>query len=157
MTAAMTDSLNHVAVLDVLLRQGARTEDRTLEGMTALMYAAQQGSVEGVDRLMRYGADPSATDSNGRTALDYASTEAKRERLQQEQGGDTPEVLFSRMTHKRRAVLTVCGCSRCTESCLAPDVLKADRLKCSLPNRSLRASREGTLFREHQCFRNKWS
>jgi ankyrin repeat protein len=82
MLAAIKNSLNHVAVIEVLLRGGARTEDRSPEGLTALMYAAELGSVQGMDRLLRYDADPLASGRDNKTVVDYASTEEKRELLQ---------------------------------------------------------------------------
>lgn len=41
-------------------------------GMTALMFAARDATIETVDLLLQYGADKSVMDNNGFTALDYA-------------------------------------------------------------------------------------
>ena len=45
---------------------------RTNGGTTALMQAAESGSVQAVKFFLEIGSDPLAADNSGRTALDHA-------------------------------------------------------------------------------------
>jgi uncharacterized protein len=77
-TTVLNQALNNwdVAVIDLVIQRGARLEDRSEVGATALMLAAYLGREEDVDRLLRAGADATAVDNAGMTAADYASGRA---------------------------------------------------------------------------------
>ena len=62
-------------LLRVLLRAGARVNERDNDGETALMYAAMRGQDVYVDLLLKAGADKELRNSIGRTALMLAEEE----------------------------------------------------------------------------------
>lgn len=79
-TATNTDSWSDAlaakdfAAIDQLLGSGDTDPDRpTLDGKTALMFAAQQSDAAIVSRLIAAGADVNATNANGGTPLMYAA------------------------------------------------------------------------------------
>ena len=59
-------------VMDLLIKAGARVDERDDNGETALIWAADTGGIESVRRLLAAGADPTLTGTPGRTALEYA-------------------------------------------------------------------------------------
>jgi ankyrin repeat protein len=63
---------NDKCILRALLRQGADVNERDDHGRTALMYAAEFGSVKVLKILLRHGADPLAVCRQNKTALMYA-------------------------------------------------------------------------------------
>jgi ankyrin repeat protein len=64
--AAYGDSLHTVAEL---ISAGADVNAMTVEGVTALMYASQNGNIEMVNYLINSGADVNLSPENGQTAL----------------------------------------------------------------------------------------
>jgi ankyrin repeat protein len=62
MTAART---NHLPLLREALLRGAEVNESSDDGMTALMAAANWGSVESAEVLLRNGADPNYRDTKG--------------------------------------------------------------------------------------------
>ena len=61
----------HLSVFSFLMDQGAAPNAVNPNGATALMFAAEQGQEEMVDRLLAAGADPTWT-RNGESAVDWA-------------------------------------------------------------------------------------
>jgi len=64
----------------MLIDRGADPNAKTLNGSTALMYAASQHNHRAMTMLMDAGADVKATDRCGRTAEDYADLNPKHSR-----------------------------------------------------------------------------
>jgi ankyrin repeat protein len=62
------DAGDTVKVLN-LIKQGADVDAKTLEGVTSLMYATQNGNLPMMKVLLRCGADPDIRPANGNTAL----------------------------------------------------------------------------------------
>ena len=58
--------------LEQLLAAGARINDATPEGNTALMYACTKGKEPVIRRLMAAGANPNHVNKFGKTAFDWA-------------------------------------------------------------------------------------
>jgi len=88
----------------LLVEHGARVEDRTAEGYTALMLAAAHGHLEFCEILLRLGSNSQAKANDGRSVLAVAAQENRRDivELLLEHGadvddpdndGDTPLVL----------------------------------------------------------------
>jgi ankyrin repeat protein len=67
---------NHVGVMNVLIRAGARLEEPAEDGVTPLMCAAAGGQVEAARLLLESGADPLTSDRFGETALAKAEANA---------------------------------------------------------------------------------
>ena len=65
-----------LAILQLLLRQGADVNATDSSGRTALFYAAQRPSVHIVQELLDSGALPNHADLEGDTALDIADRSA---------------------------------------------------------------------------------
>jgi len=61
-----------VSVAELLLRAGARPNDRCEQGRTPLHVAAISGRLDMVLYLMHHGADPTLTDEDGRTPSQFA-------------------------------------------------------------------------------------
>lgn len=61
-----------VAVAELLVRAGARVNDRCEKGRTALHVAAVWGKLDMVLYLLHHGADPTLTDEDGRTPSQLA-------------------------------------------------------------------------------------
>ena len=59
------------------MKGGARVNERTADGKSALMFAAAAGHTYTVGALLAAGADPAAIDDSGATAREHAQT-AKR-------------------------------------------------------------------------------
>jgi hypothetical protein len=59
-----------------LLKRGADPNAATVDGYTALMYAAIEGQVDIAAKLLETGADPNARTANGETALMLAARTA---------------------------------------------------------------------------------
>lgn len=73
------DRLLHLAAfhsdyrdVELLLKNGARVNEKGDIGLTALHYAASENKLDIVKLLLRYGADKSIEDECGKTALDWA-------------------------------------------------------------------------------------
>jgi ankyrin repeat protein len=61
--------------IDELIKSGSDVNVKDGDDMTALMYAAQNGSITNVKKLIKAGSDVDAVDISGLTALMYASIE----------------------------------------------------------------------------------
>jgi uncharacterized protein len=64
----VTDLVAQSKCINLLVRSGARVNDRTNDGGTALMDAAWFGNRDAVIELLHLGADPKLRDENERTA-----------------------------------------------------------------------------------------
>ncbi|HYD17069.1 MAG TPA: ankyrin repeat domain-containing protein [Patescibacteria group bacterium] len=73
------------AMVDLLIRKGAKLELGARHEMRPLMLAAREGDAESVALLLEAGADAAAKDSDGRTALDYSQ-------LRKQGDSDTPRI-----------------------------------------------------------------
>ncbi|MBQ7544137.1 MAG: ankyrin repeat domain-containing protein [Synergistaceae bacterium] len=72
-TALMLLVSHHRAeLIEMLLRRGARVNDKDSKGKTALMFAAESNTTEAVRTLLDYEADIYAEDGKGHDALYYA-------------------------------------------------------------------------------------
>jgi len=71
MLAAQAEQ-NVVAVVNLLLTQGAKVNEVDRYGNTALIYAAQTGDLDAVKALVAHGADASIKNKSGATALNFA-------------------------------------------------------------------------------------
>ena len=75
-SAASADSLPELVELDeraaalTLIRAGADVDERSVDGTTALHWAAHKGDVELVDLLLARGADPGAVNDYGQVAFE---------------------------------------------------------------------------------------
>lgn len=69
MAALASDRINRLAVLSVLLENGADTGQRGINDWTPLHYAVMQRDLPAVEILLDYGADPAA-----RTSIDDRTT-----------------------------------------------------------------------------------
>ncbi len=58
-------SLGHLALVDLMIQQGANVDATDTEGQTALLAAAASGHLSVVDRLVERGADLTVADKNG--------------------------------------------------------------------------------------------
>lgn len=65
-------SSDRIEITKVLLNDGYCNVNDTSVGMTALMFAARDSTIEMVQLLLDYGADKNIQSSNGKTAYDYA-------------------------------------------------------------------------------------
>ncbi len=63
-----------LSLIRLLLDQGAAVNHQDAEGMTSLMYAAQNGSIEIVELLLKYKATPSLKNNNSFTASELAES-----------------------------------------------------------------------------------
>lgn len=57
--------------VDALIKYGADVRQKSPDGYTSLMMAAETENVDMVKKLISMGVDPRAKDKNGKTALDY--------------------------------------------------------------------------------------
>lgn len=57
-------------IAELLLRNGADFSDRSNDGSTPLLVAAELGNVDSLKYLINLGADVNATNNHGKTALD---------------------------------------------------------------------------------------
>jgi ankyrin repeat protein len=73
------DYVGDLPMISALADSTVDVNAQTREGITALMRAAQKGSLSAIKALLRLGADPSLTDQQGQSALDYAKTYKQRE------------------------------------------------------------------------------
>jgi ankyrin repeat protein len=62
-----------MAIIKLLLANGANIESKTNKGMTSLMKACVDGNLDLVEFLLQSGADPNATTFDGITALMVAA------------------------------------------------------------------------------------
>ena len=77
MTALGVPDLGRFAVVKLLLsRRASMTADE--DGDTALVYAAQRGYTQVVERLLAAGADPAHVNAGGDNALDCAQREKRK-------------------------------------------------------------------------------
>ena len=67
-------SRGHTEVVTLLLARGADANAGSLNGLTALHWAATGGYANSVRALIAKGADPNARDDESRTALIVAAT-----------------------------------------------------------------------------------
>eukprot|EP00899_Mesostigma_viride_P021374 jgi/Mesvir1/29238/Mv11419-RA.1 len=75
-------ALGHKAVVAVLLRHGAFTDEKDKYGRTALDHSALKGHVEIVDMLIKAGASTEEKDKDGCTLLHWAATGGHKETVQ---------------------------------------------------------------------------
>ena len=64
--------VNNSCVLNTLLQAGARVDEKTDSGETALMLAASLGHIKNVRALIAAGADVNARDKENKMPLNYA-------------------------------------------------------------------------------------
>ena len=71
----MASAYNHVAIIEYLLKKGAKIEKRDRDNFTPLLLAAAEGNAEAVEVLLQHGADIYAQDREDRSVLYWASKE----------------------------------------------------------------------------------
>lgn len=79
---AMAKPDENLALADLLLGAGARPNERGDKGMTALMWAAGQGTPGVTRRIIAAGADVQSADDNQMTALMFAANFSQRESVE---------------------------------------------------------------------------
>jgi ankyrin repeat protein len=67
----------HVAVVEILLAAGARTDATDHEAMTPLKFAAREGRLDVMERLIAAGAKVDAKSPGGATALMFAAAKGQ--------------------------------------------------------------------------------
>ena len=65
-------SVNKSENVNLLLKHGARVDDKNKYGWTALIIAAREGDIRIVKILLKAGADPDIVDNLGRNAIMFA-------------------------------------------------------------------------------------